>query len=284
MSETVSTVSIIDVISQYFAIKHHGALLSTKEHDSLIIFPATNSFCWFSEGIAGNYITFLSEIVGLSQEDIISEWGEYTADPFADYISDKELEIHPLDYLGEPATDNSYLINKRLLTNDTIAYYGLEQTYRKIHIPIHNKAGKRIGSQIRYENRVPKYKTIVSELKPPIWPMRALRDAHRYKYCFVFEGAFSVMRWHQVINSTPYLLLPLATMGVLRNRRHLLSILSLLGRKDILFVLDNDEKGKNAIALLDQSNIKYIVPSQYPDEMTDDEILEVFTRTTKGIK
>ena len=89
------------------------------------------------------------------------------------------------------------------------------------------------------------------------------------------------MRFWQVLSKAmPGAVLPLATMGVLRSHRHISAVLSLLGQRDnIVVVLDNDSAGTNAKELLTQRGIRWVCPLKYPDEMTDNEILSY----TKGI-
>jgi len=47
------TEDIVSVIGRFFTIKRRGRLYTTVEHDSLIIWPDTNSWYWYSRGIGG---------------------------------------------------------------------------------------------------------------------------------------------------------------------------------------------------------------------------------------
>ncbi len=267
--------SIIDVISDYFTVIHKGGnKYSTVEHDSFVIFPQTNTFCWFSEGIAGGVVIFLRDIVGLSTDDIRKYTDGYVlSNPLSIGIEPEQLlYLSPNEYLGYPATDNSYLHN-RGISNTTISKYGLEASNDRIIIPIHTLRGKRIGSQFRYlDGSKPKYRTMVMEKKPVLWPMPKLFDVPNHNIVLLFEGAFSVMRWTQVDPSV----LAFGMYGTVKSHAQLRSIHNLIGdTAKIVVVLDPDEAGiSTAAKYLPGTGIRSYVPTLYPDEMNNAQILQ----------
>lgn len=57
-----ASVSIVDLIERSgLHVIGHGKHLTTKEHDSLRIFPETNSWYWFSRGEGGDVFTWLEK-------------------------------------------------------------------------------------------------------------------------------------------------------------------------------------------------------------------------------
>lgn len=55
-------VDIVDLIGRTFEITGRGRRLSTKEHDSLAIWPDTNSWYWFSRGVGGDVLDWYQHI------------------------------------------------------------------------------------------------------------------------------------------------------------------------------------------------------------------------------
>ncbi len=266
--------SIIDVISDYFTVIHKGGnKYSTVEHDSFVIFPQTNSFCWFSASIAGGIDVFLRDVVGLSVDEIHRYTNGYIlSSPLSIGISNNEqFTLDPNQYLGAPAIDNKYLINERMLSNETISRYKLECSTDRIIIPINTLRGKRIGSQFRYlDGSKPKYRTMLMENKPTLWPMPDLFLVPQHDIVLIFEGAMSVMRFYTVDKTV----LSFGMYGNIKSRKQIESIKSLIGDTAVIvLVADPDAAGlMTAAKHLTGTGIKTYVPDGYPDEISDDEI------------
>lgn len=54
--------SIVDLVAESFEVTGRGRTRSTKEHDSLILWPETNTWHWYSRGIGGDVIDWWQHI------------------------------------------------------------------------------------------------------------------------------------------------------------------------------------------------------------------------------
>ena len=103
-----------------------GRTYKWVEHDSLTIFPNTNTFKWFSKDMQGDVISLVSQIKELKFKDAVS----FLNDPNLQEVDPSSLNTvkEPFDYLLKDHKSmnkaESYLNDIRGLNENTIAFFG----------------------------------------------------------------------------------------------------------------------------------------------------------------
>lgn len=270
------TVDIVQLINTTFdVVELAGGKLSTSEHDSLIIWPETNTFFWYSKRIGGGPYQWMKDVLVLPYTEMdayVEELEEFV--PPAE-----ELEFmlrYPVGNVGY----NSY-IKSRNVTMETANRYRLEVWGENVIIPMYGIRGFRAGSLVRrYDTDIQwlKYRKYQSSEICNLWPYTDLSTIFD-KPVFVFEGAWSAMRWHQVTNGE---ITTLALIGTNAND----DTLELLNNvENVRFILDNDPESKAGEGVYEriinnskynkQLGWKFILPPEYPDEMSDKNIMRI---------
>lgn len=263
--------TIVDLAQQQFkVVVVSNNILTTTEHDSLRIWSNKNRWWWYSKNVGGG----------------VKEWLEYFNHPPEDYeIYSDELDLtiknndSYFDYdifieIGMGRLGYNEYIASRNITKETAAHFKLEIKNNNIIIPI-NKNKRRIGSLIRLTSGPVRYQKILQEELPVFWNLPI--DIN--KPTFIFEGAWSVMRWWQVLgNDYNYL----ATLSFAATQHH---FEYLSGLNNIIWCLDNDcnrygellPRVKQKIYKIYNQNNKHVININKvkPDDMVDIDIQNV---------
>lgn len=278
--------SIVDLIGLLYNIKNHsGNTLSTVEHDSLVIWPSTNSFTWFSRQISGGPYTWLKYVLHLD---------DYEIEEYLELVP--ELNITHLFSESEQTIEVRYPIGQRRhceyftqrgINENTSTFFDLEVYQSDVIIPLYNYFGNRCGSLLRKSDTndvSKKYRKIINEEVCNLWPNKLLKERFT-KPVYVFEGTWSVMRWWQVAGDS---ITPLALIGLTAGTE---TIALLNGIENVTFILDNDKESKAGLTVFNRiikeknynKNLgwKFVIPPKYPDEMTDEEILIMLNEIRK---
>lgn len=255
--------AILDIIGSEFTIIPEGAHYTTLEHDSLKIWPERDRFMWFSQQFGGDSMTWLTQHTGLDAKTASQELDNFLAQLFL------ESEPNVVPYYPIGSRKYCSYFEKRNITPETAENFELEVTNEGVIVPLYNILGKRCGSLLRREHtdiNYLKYRKLYAEEPSPLWPYSHLKD--RSKPLFIFEGAWSVMRWTQVcpnINA-------LALIGTYVDKQ----VLGLLNRRSPILILDNDTSGAGDIV---KQQFDHYFPgldsfkfNTYPDEMDDEQI------------
>ncbi len=270
---------IVSLIGQDLTlIRQSSNLYTTQEHDSLKIWVATNSWYHFSRQIGGGPKEWLKyyrsfddyEAVEYIEANQFSD-GNVTAlfrNLWNNADIDSGIETRQLHGLKEY---HPYIASRNV-SETTAKRYNLEIINNSIALPMYNFKGERIGVVLRStetDDKKQKYRKLFKEKAPLLWPITDWMGIRPGSKVFIFEGAWSAMRFWQVIQDPAYTFLCL--FGVATNSE-LLSYLN--GLQNVTFVLDNDDTGRDMGSRLMYLNNswKLKLPKTYPDEMTDDQI------------
>lgn len=263
-------IDIVQLIGQTFTIVGHSDnTKSTLEHDSLIIWPDTNTYFWYTKQAGGGPYQWLKYVLHVPFADMEGFVSELAT--FIPKVADSEFAVR---YPIGRVVYNEYM-KSRNITEATALRFKLEQWGTNTIIPMYNKRGYRAGSLVRRPDtnlQYLKYRKYQSEQLGNLWPY------HEYKYVFdkpvfVFEGAWSAMRWWQVSGGK---IAALALIGTNANT----DTLTLLDEiENVRFVLDNDPESKAGEGVYERVvknrlydkhlGWKFIMPEEYPDEMSD---------------
>lgn len=266
--------NILDLIGEtYTPIRLSHNIYSTKEHDSLIIWTDTNSFYWYSKNFGGDAFTWLIQVNNYDKEIAREIALDYTDDT----IKRNRKKTSPQYELYQISGKSEYhsYFKERGLTAQTVKHFNLEfdtQLNRAI-IPIYQNKIK-IGAIVRNVNARSKrerYKiTVFTKRKPILWPIEPILTP------IVFEGCWSAMRFWQVCNQQFPDYSYHAILGAYPSK-HLRELFNGLVP---IFILDNDDAGTKMLEHLDAIGLKYkhFIPSIYPDELSDKQILKVMER------
>lgn len=270
---------IVSLIGQDLTlIRQSNNLYTTQEHDSIKIWVSTNTWYHFSRQIGGG------------PKEWLKYWRSFDDYEAIEYIDSNQFNdgnvVALFRNLWNNATTDSGIevrqlygikeyhpyIASRNVSETTAKRYNLEIINNSIALPMYNFKGERIGVVLRSvetNDKKQKYRKIFKEKAPLLWPISDWIGTTPDDKVFIFEGAWSTMRFWQTIQEPSYKFLCL--FGVATNSE-LLSYLN--GLQNVTFVLDNDETGKEMGSRLHylNSNWKLKLPSVYPDEMTDEQI------------
>lgn len=267
--------NIIDVIGEDLSVyRMANGLYTTKEHDSLIIWESSQTFTWFSRQIYyGNIAKWLEIYRNYTPEEV--------KDAVIDLPSEVNLsEIHHYEsidmrqLLCPKLSENNEYLQSRNITDITAKQFGLEESQDYIVIPIEDYNGERAGIICRYmysDNKKEKYRKLFVKAIPPLWPIKHWRTLTPDKIVLVFEGAWSTMRFTQVLKFDDMVCFSL--LGAQFNH----DIINMLnGIKTVIFILDNDDTGQRLGEKVKELCPSWycIKPSTYPDEMTDTQIIK----------
>lgn len=268
---------ITDVISEDYTIVRVSAYVyTTREHDSLRIWPNTNSFYWFSKNFGGSVKEWLSKVRLYSDEYIETLLEE--SEPDARLFFKKKNPVQHFE------TRQFYGIQKyidyfrrRGLTIETVKKFSLEyDPIGRVIIPITNRENKRIGAIIRNIRAAKsnRYNIYANGVKPAIWPESQINFVNADSKIFLFEGCWSVMRWQQVIQEENVFFF--AILGAYPSKL----IAEYFNGLTVNVILDNDTTGKNLQNGLEKMPLKaiFFLPNIYPDEMSDEQIRESYRK------
>ncbi|MCB1711831.1 MAG: hypothetical protein KDH96_04960 [Candidatus Riesia sp.] len=264
---------IAELIGEKYTLrKLSNNVLTTEEHGSLKIWTNTNSWYWFARGFGGG----------------IREWLRYANYPEDewDYWIDKDLLFVP------PNEDNNFIdyddfvthcigaykytkyIKSRNISEATAKYFGLETKNSDTIIPIIKYNNERIGSLIRHKAGTPKYHKFLLEAQPVFWNSNIL-DINRPT--LIFEGAWSVMRFWQVLGDKYNYL---ATLSFSITDKH---FEYLTGLDNVYWFLDYDTDNNNTLLprvwqkrnkiKVNNGKHRVIINKTMPDEISDEGIL-----------
>ena len=267
--------SILELVSEDFTIiQVSNNIYTTKEHDSLRIWVSTNSFYWYSQNFGGGPRVWLQRVRQYGDEQIEELLQE---------------EVQPIKLKRKFAqlfeTRQFYGITKyvpyfkeRGITPETMCKYHLEYDVanNRIIIPIINRFNKRIGAIIRniHSEKTNRYKIYVNGPKPAIWPEQNINEVNASSKIILFEGAWSVMRWQQVIQEPNVFFF--CVLGAYPSKL----IAEYFNGIQINVVLDNDQAGiklKDHLSLI-KKDCKFYLPKKYPDEMPGSEIKKLWMK------
>lgn len=298
--------NIITIAKQYFKLEDKGngifqIVNPTGQFDSVVLWEHTNSYRRFSKSVSGGVKEFLKYIVGMSESEIQSEYGD---------IGDDNL-VKSLRHFDKTKMDTGYslqdiiytegynqYIQSRMISEETAKYYHLEVNGHDAIIPLYDNQFKRVGSLYRNSSPLIKgdrYRTQLAGTneKPCVWPFTELKKLKRNSVIVLVEGAWSVMRVHQVIGVYLPNILPLATLGTNISEE----LKDYLYDFPIISILDDDTGGKHVADTLikwKRKNIEIYNPyfgsllqsnqSSYIDDLDDKKLLSLFRVIKKDSK
>ena len=291
--------NIVEIARQYFQLESKGngiyqIINPSGEFDSVVLWEETNTYRRFSISKSGGIREFLKYIVGLPDNEIEADYGNVEQDNLVKalrrYSKTKQDTDYSLqDIIYEPGY-NSY-IESRMISEKTAAYYNLEINGKDVSIPLYNRTKNRVGSLYRNANpdlKGDRYRTQLAgnNEKPCVWPFPELYKMKGNTKVVLVEGAWSVMRVHQVIKPLYPNILPLATLGT-----NLTSELKeYLQDFPVIAILDDDIGGNgvsNTLRKWRNSKMKiemYLptwsalsnVQSSYVDDLSDRALIKLF--------
>lgn len=266
--------------------------------DSVVIFDSTNSYCRFSNKMVGGPREFLRYIVGLTDVEIHEIMGEESANErlFNAVRREKTRKLFGADTglsLQDVVSERGYnrYMGTRNVTPETASTFNLEHDGLNVTIPLTDVEGRRIGSLIRHayaKTKADRYRTYMvgNHEKPCAWPMGHISKLTRDNVVVLVEGAWSVMRIHQVVKPLYQNIVPIATLGTWLTDE----LRTFLYDKEILAILDTDEGGTTVTSQLqrwcDQGvkvesyNVTLGHELAYVDDITDAQLKRLF----KGIE
>jgi len=298
--------NIVTIAKQYFKLEDKGngifqIVNPTGQFDSVVLWEHTNSYRRFSKSVSGGVKEFLKYIVGMSESEIQSEYGD---------IGDDNL-VKSLRHFDKTKMDTGYslqdiiytegynqYIQSRMISEETAKYYHLEVNGHDAIIPLYDNQFKRVGSLYRNSSPLIKgdrYRTQLAGTneKPCVWPFTELKKLKRNSVIVLVEGAWSVMRVHQVIGVYLPNILPLATLGTNISEE----LKDYLYDFPIISILDDDTGGKHVADTLikwKRKNIEIYNPyfgsllqsnqSSYIDDLDDKKLLSLFRVIKKDSK
>lgn len=291
--------NLVDIAKQYFHLEHKGSNVyqivnPSGQFDSVVIWGDTNSYHRFSNGTTGGTYEFLRYIVGLPEEEIDHDLIKDI--PLLSVLSRQKTQKADTGYalqdiIGEIGY-NDY-IHSRMITEETASYFHLEIKDENVVIPLYDESKNRVGSLVRNchtEWKGDRYRTILAGYneKPFVWSFLELYKAKPNSVVILVEGAWSVMRIHQVIKPVFPNVLPLATLGTkLEN-----ALRDMLFDLPIIAILDSDNGGRKVEKQLNQwqeqgmrieiyeptfkSVLSMVESSYYIDDLNDKQLLKLF--------
>ena len=298
--------NIVTIAKQYFQLEDKGngifqIVNPTGQFDSVVLWEHTNSYRRFSKSVSGGIKEFLKYIVGMSDSEIQSEYGD---------IGDDSL-VKSLRHFDRTKMDTGYsiqdiiytegynqYIKSRMISEETAKYYHLEVNGHDAIIPLYDNQFKRVGSLYRNSSPLIKgdrYRTQLAGTneKPCVWPFTELKKLKRNSVIVLVEGAWSVMRVHQVMGVYLPNILPLATLGTNISEE----LKDYLYDFPIISILDDDTGGKHVADTLikwKRKNIEIYNPyfgsllqsnqSSYIDDLDDKKLLSLFRVIKKDSK
>lgn len=125
--EKAKGIDILEVAGKLgFTVINQGSIYSLKEHDSLKIYPKTNSYFRFSTGKGGNTINFVREFGNLSfKESVEFLLGENNISPSLDKVSNDKKSLEKKEFkLPKFSKDlkrtYAYLLKTRKIDKDIV--------------------------------------------------------------------------------------------------------------------------------------------------------------------
>ncbi len=98
--EEIRNINILDLVSNLgYTIQKKGSLYNLKEHDSLVIYPDTNSFFQFSNGKGGSVVDLHMTLTGSDLKDSIKSLKDYAN--IKDSYSDRYLFSNNTNKISE---------------------------------------------------------------------------------------------------------------------------------------------------------------------------------------
>lgn len=267
--------NILDLASQDFTlVRESQNVYSTKEHDSLKFFINTNSWFWFSERIGGNakkYVEFFWNL---------SEIPEEFDNSFQEIENLKDLYDEPYVRVGRKLYHK--YIKERGVFEETAKEFELEydKVSESIILPITNQNGRRIGNikrKVNPKDKKDRYKFVLwDNIRPPLWQMHKLKEVDNDSKVLIFEGAWSVMLWHQILKEKNCKCF--AILGAFPSK----SLKEILSGLNVIYVCDNDETGIKAAQEFSKIvKCKILKLPKMPDELSEIEIKIIYTKYLK---
>lgn len=290
--------NIIDVARQYFTLKIIGngvyqIVNPTGKFDSVVLWEKTNSYHRFSNGKSGGVKEFLKYICGVNVDNMEFEDDKndilHILAPIKNNKENTDLSL--LDVVADPVYNN--YIQSRMINEITAKHYKLETYMQDVFIPLYDENKLRVGSIIRNgtaQSKTTRYKThlIGAHKKPCCWRFPDLYEVNRNSVIVLVEGAWSVMRIHQVIKPIYPQVVPIATLGTTITDE----LKAYLGNNKIITILDDDAGGKHVETQMKQwsqthKNIEIYIPSLplerdksniiYVDDLSDKQLIKFFS-------
>lgn len=293
--------NIVEIAERYFPLVQNNNTYRINRQDgkmdSVVIFPDTNSFCRFSLGKdgSGGVHHFLKTIVGLSENEIEEQYGgkvEPKELTLADVLQRgkrtnkvKSTGLSLQDVAGKQSY--STYMNQRMINEYTASYFGLESDGDDVLIPLYNNKMRRVGSQRRFakaKTKGDRYRTYMvgSHDKPCCWDMVSLQQLTPDSVVVFVEGAWSMMRIHQVVKPLFPNVLPICTLGATLQEE----LFAYTYSNQIIAIMDDDEGGKAMYASLSKwtkqgCKVETIYPkckgkTVYVDDLNDTMLIELF--------
>lgn len=292
--------NIVELASQYFTLKHKNAnnyqlVTRTGQFDSIVLFGDTNSWHRFSNGQGGNPKRFLTDIIGLSEEEAVEIAGEDSA--YNLNYSTERYEYHTglsfMDVVAKPGY-NDYIAS-RGVSRETAEYFGLETNFSgDVYIPLLNIEGLRVGSLVRRadtNDKGLKYRFLMIDghKRPDVFCPTVFKQRRRDTQVVLFEGCWANMLLTQWIQPTMPNVIPLSTIGTNLTD----ATMDYIYEFPITVVLDTDDKGSDRVVNTVQKwrnkgiNIKSVNMESkdgqllYPDEVTERQFKNFFRQALK---
>ncbi|HNS41445.1 MAG TPA: hypothetical protein PKN22_01700 [Taishania sp.] len=294
--------NIVEIAEKYFKVNKQGNgtyRLSTPDgkFDTVVLWEATNSYHRFSTGYSGGPFQFLKYIVGLNDDEIKEEYGEsFVENALVKALTESHFSKSDTGYtLQDVVFELGYneYIKSRNISKETAEYFNLEVSDKDVIIPLYDRNKRRIGSLVRNHNpkvKGDRYRTMLigSNEKPCVWSFSELYKIQANSIIILVEGAWSVMRIHQVIKPLIPNILPIATLGTNIHDE----LKQYIYDYPIISILDDDEGGNHVHNILQQwkkekINVKTYIPtfsivskvsSSYVDDISDKMLIELFRK------
>lgn len=298
--------NIVSIARQYFNLEDKGngvfqIVNPTGEFDSVVLWEHTNSYRRFSISKSGGIKEFLRYVVGMPESQILEDYGDIAEDNLTkalrSYTKIKSDTGYSLQDIIYTEGYNQY-IESRMISKDTASYFGLEVNGQDAIIPLYDNTFQRVGSLYRHSSpqvKGDRYRTQLASNyeKPCVWPFTELKNLKGNSVVVLVEGAWSVMRIHQVIKPHLPNILPLATLGTNITEE----LKEYLYDFPIICILDDDSGGKHVADTLlkwHKKDIEIYNPyfksllksnqSSYIDDLTDKQLLSLFKEIKKNSK
>lgn len=256
------------LIGKDFTLQRRGEkYLTTKEHDSLIIDLEKDIFYWNSKNIAGNAITWLTQIKGMSFSEarkFLSAFENYSDTivyTIKDKTEEKDIIIYPklvTIFWENGLTNREYWYN-RLLTDNTINRFQLGFYNGWYAIPFFED-GTFKNFQLRREQPNKMIKSYYRGMGPLLFNSDILKIVEKV---YITEGVVDAI----FLNQIGY---PAISHNIGAGWNHKSWYSYFLRQKEIIYIADNDAPGiKAAIKVansLGKTRVKIATFKSYPDK------------------
>lgn len=255
----------------YTPIYKSARYLTTLEHDSIVADNVKGLIYWNAINRTFNPVEFL-KFHGLDDSEIEELGLEFEQELNFNIGQDLDFDYQQQLFYG--TVDNKFdYFAQRGLNEQTVKLFNLEVKHNAIIIP-HIVNDKRVGAIYRYlTNQKQQRYVIYSNEKIMYWP-HVSHYTNAANTAILFEGYFSVMRWQQMLIEQNK---NIHTYCLLNARPTYKKLVNFENYRKVYYICDNDDAGITAGLKIKELAkwCKVIVPNKMPDEMSNEEMLNV---------